>query len=226
MDDLTALTRTWPLFGLSVRTPRLELRYPVDADLMALAELSGDIHAADYLPFTGTWSRLPDGERERAVVQYHWARRGDWSAAAWRLELVVVVDGAVVGTQAVHADSFAVTRTVTTGSWLGRAHQGQGIGSEMRAAALHLAFAGLGAERAETDAYDDNGPSLGVTAKLGYRPNGDQVDVADDRRRRTLRFVLDRTVWETNRRQDVDLVGLTPCIPLFGLGSAEGDAVT
>lgn len=226
MDDRDALTGTWPLFGLAVRTPRLELRYPDDADLMALADLSGDIHAPDYLPFTGTWSRLPDGERERAVVQYHWARRGDWSATAWRLELVVVVDGTVVGTQAVHADDFALTRTVTTGSWLGRAHQGQGIGSEMRAAALHLAFAGLDAERAETDAYDDNGPSLGVTAKLGYRPNGDQIDVAEGQRRRTLRFVLDRADWEGRRRTDIDIVGLASCLPLFGLGGAEGDAVT
>ena len=117
MDDRRALTGTWPLFGLVVRTPRLELRYPDDADLVALAALSGDIHAPDHLPFTGTWSRLPDGERERAVVQYHWGRRGDWAAAAWRLELVVVVDGTVVGTQAVHGDDFALTRTVTTGSW-------------------------------------------------------------------------------------------------------------
>ena len=83
MDDRTQLTRLWPLFGLSVRTPRLELRYPTDADLLALAALSGDIHDPDFLPFSGTWSLLPDGERERAVLQYHWSRRGDWSATRW-----------------------------------------------------------------------------------------------------------------------------------------------
>jgi RimJ/RimL family protein N-acetyltransferase len=226
MDDRDALAAVWPLFGLSVRTPRVVLRYPTDSDLLALAALSGDIHAADYLPFQGTWSKLPDGERQQTVLQYHWGRRGGWSTVAWRLELVVLVEDEVVGTQAVHGDDFAITRTVTTGSWLGRAHQGKGIGTEMRSASLHLAFAGLGADRAETDAYEDNSPSLGVTAKLGYQPNGDQIAVADGQRRRTVRFVLDRADWEATRRGDIEVSGVEACRPLFGLGAAEGDAVT
>jgi RimJ/RimL family protein N-acetyltransferase len=225
MDDRAALARLWPLFGLSVRTPRVELRYPSDTDLLALAGLSGDIHDADFLPFSGTWSLLPDGERERTVLQYHWGRRGDWSPMMWRLGLVAVVGGEVVGMQATHGDDFAITRTVTTGSWLGRAHQGQGVGSEMRAAVLHLAFAGLGAERAETDAVEDNGPSLGVTTKLGYRPNGDQIDATNGKRTRLLRFVLDRPDWEAIRRDDIEVVGLDACLPLFGLGTPGGDAI-
>ncbi len=41
---------------------------------------------------------------------------------------------------------------MTTGSWLGRAHQGRGLGKEMRQAALHIIFAGLGAQQAVTRA--------------------------------------------------------------------------
>lgn len=226
MDDRTTLTGAWPLFGLAVRTPRLELRYPTDAELVALAGLSGDIHDPDFLPFSGTWSLLPDGERERAVLQYHWARRGDWRTAAWRLELVAVVDGEVVGTQGMMADDFTITRTVTTGSWLGRPHQGRGLGQEMRAAVLHLAFAGIGAERAETDAVEDNGPSLGVTSKLGYRANGDVIDATNGKRTRLLRFALDRSGWEAIRRDDIEVLGLEPCLDLFGLGTREGDEIT
>lgn len=225
MDDRAELARVWPLFGLSVRTPRLELRYPTDADLLALAALSGDIHDASFMPFSGTWSLLPDGERDRAVLQYHWGRRGDWSPTWWRLELIVLVDSEVAGTQAVHADDFAITRTVTTGSWLGRAHQGKGVGTEMRAAVLHLAFAGLGATRAETDAVEGNGPSLGVTTKLGYRPNGDSVDATSGKRTRLLRYVLDQPEWAAIRRDDIEVVGLDACLPLFGLGGPEGDAI-
>ena len=225
MDERADLAGVWPLFGLSVRTPRVELRYPTDADLLALAALSGDIHDPDFLPFSGTWSLLADGVREQAVLQYHWSRRGDWSPTRWRLELVAVVEGKVVGTQGAFADDFAITRTLTTGSWLGRAHQGKGIGTEMRAAVLHLAFAGLGAERAQTDAVDDNGPSLRVTTKLGYQPNGDQVDATNGKRTRLLRFVLDRTGWEGIRRTDIAVVGLDPCLPLFGLGTPKDDAV-
>ncbi len=225
MDDRNELADLWPLFGLSVRTPALELRYPIDTDLLALARLSGDIHDPDFLPFSGTWSLLPDGERERSVLQYHWGRRGDWSPPRWRLEMVVVVQGEVVGTQGAFADDFAVTRTLTTGSWLGRAHQGRGIGSEMRAAVLHLAFAGLGAERAQTDAVEGNGPSLGVTTKLGYRPNGDEIDATNGKRTRLLRYVLERDEWEAHRRADIEVIGLDPCRGLFGLGAPEGDAV-
>lgn len=226
MDDRSELTGAWALFGLSVRTPRLELRYPTDTDLVALAGLSGDIHDPDFMPFSGTWSLLPDGERERAVLQYHWGRRADWRRPAWRLELVAVAGGEVVGAQSAFGDDFAITRTVTTGSWLGRRHQGQGLGQEMRAAILHFAFASLGAQRAETDAVEDNGPSLGVTTKLGYRPNGDVIDATHGKRTRLLRFVLDRPGWEAIRRDDIEVVGLEPCLALFGLGSAEGDAVT
>lgn len=226
MDHRDDLARLWPLFGLCVRTPRLELRFPTDGDLVALADLSGDIHPPDLLPFSGTWSLLPDGEREQTVLQYHWGRRADWTPARWRLELVAVVDGEVVGTQGAIADEFAVTRTLTTGSWLGRAHQGRGIGSEMRAGILHLAFAGLGALRAETAAVEGNEPSLGVTRKLGYRANGDHIDATNGVRTRELRFVLDRGDWEPTRRDDIEVLGLPACLPMFGLGTAEADAVT
>ena len=226
MTDRAALTPTWPLFGVAVRTPRLELRYPTDDDLVALAALSGDIHDPGFMPFSGTWSLLPDGERERAVLQYHWSRRAEWTPSRWRLELVAAVDGEIVGTQGMFGDDFAITRTVTSGSWLGRRHQGQGIGSEMRAAVLHLAFAGLGALRAETDAVEDNAASLQVTRKLGYEANGDRIDATQGKRTRLLAFVLDRTRWEAARRSDIELIGLDPCMTLFGLGSESSDAVT
>lgn len=63
-------------------------------------------------------------------------------------------------------------REVHTGSWLGRRYQGQGIGTQMRAAVLHLALDGLGAQRAVSAAFEDNPASLGVSRKLGYRDDG------------------------------------------------------
>jgi RimJ/RimL family protein N-acetyltransferase len=61
------------------------------------------------------------------------------------LEFAVIRRGAVVGSQGVGGRDFAVLREVHTGSWLGRRYQGQGIGTQMRAAVLHMAFDGLGA---------------------------------------------------------------------------------
>jgi len=80
-----------------------------------------------------------------------------------------------MGVQDVTARDFAVRKTVVTGSWLGRAYQGRGYGTEMRAAVLTLAFDGLGADRAESGYFTGNAQSAGVSAKLGYVDNGDQI---------------------------------------------------
>jgi RimJ/RimL family protein N-acetyltransferase len=65
-----------------------------------------------------------------------------------------------VGQQEISARDFPVLREVSTFSWLGVRHHGSGIGTQMRAAVLHLAFAGLGATDAISGAFDDNIPSL------------------------------------------------------------------
>ena len=137
---------------------------------------------------------------------------------AWSWNPVVVVDGAVAGTQELAGHHFAVRRVVTSGSWLGRSFQGQGIGAEMRAAVLHLAFAGLGAVRAETDAYDDNPASLAVTRKLGYTPNGETVLAVEGKARPRAALRASRDHWALSPRSDIEIVGLAPCLPHFGAG--------
>ncbi|HEY8527000.1 MAG TPA: GNAT family N-acetyltransferase [Acidimicrobiales bacterium] len=220
-----ALQDVWPVAGLVVRTPRIELRWPSDDDLVALAELAADgVHAPDEMPFSFPWTRGTPTEVRRRVLQFHWQQRGAWTPEAWNWNPVVVADGRVVGTQGMFADDFAVRRTVATGSWLGRRFQGQGIGSEMRRAVLHLAFAGLGADRAVSDAYDDNAASLAVTRRLRYRPNGERFLAVEGQRKRALLYALDRPTWAAEvARDDVELEGLEPCLELFGAG-VEGGA--
>jgi hypothetical protein len=52
-----------------------------------------------------------------------------------------------MGVQDLIANDFGTLREVSSGSFIGLKHQGHGIGKEMRAAVLHLAFAGLGADQ-------------------------------------------------------------------------------
>ena len=209
-------TRHWPLFDLVVRTPRLELRYPDDDLLAELAELStGPIHPPATMPFGEPWSDAPPGQRGRGSLQYAWRARGNWTPERWDCPLVTVVAGVVVGTQGLHAADFARTGTVGTGSWLGLAYQGQGIGTEMRAAVLHLAFAGLGARRATSAAFDDNRASLAVSRSLGYVENGDELHVRREGAARMVRFLLTREAWEGRRRPDIAVEGLGPCLELF-----------
>jgi RimJ/RimL family protein N-acetyltransferase len=226
MELRERLTEVWPLFGLRVRTPRLELRYADDGDLLDLADLSGDIHEPEARPFAVPWNLAPtDLERRQGVLRFSWARRGTTSAASWSLTLVTVVDDEVVGMQGIAAEDFPVSRTVGSGSWLNRAHQGKGIGTEMRAAMLHLAFAGLGAVRAESGAFEDNAVSIAVSRRNGYRDNGDKLIVEGSTLRREVLFVMDRSDWEAVRRDDIEVIGLEPCLPFLGLGDAEGAAL-
>jgi len=207
----------WPLFDLRVRTPRLELRYPDDADCAELADVAArGVHDPSWTPFAITWTDVKPPEQQRNTMQFFWRCRAEWTAEDWHLPMAVVVDGHIVGSQGMHAAAFAKTRTVGTGSWLGQEFQGQGIGKEMRAAILHLAFAGLGAERAESGAWHDNAPSLGVSRALGYEENGDLVAMRRDVADRQIRLKLTRQAWAAHRRDDIEFEGLEACLPMFG----------
>jgi RimJ/RimL family protein N-acetyltransferase len=211
----------FPLVGLRLTTPRLELRLPSPEELGAMAELAADgIHDPDVMPFLVPWTDQPAGEVARSVVQHHWQQLGSWSAQRWSLNLAVFHAGVAVGQQDIRAHDFAITREVSTGSWLGRRHHGQGIGTEMRAAVLHLAFAGLGAEEAVSSAFEHNAASRAVSRKLGYQPDG--VERRAIRGTMTLdhRLRLTRATWERKHTVPVTIHGLTPCLPLLGIDAA------
>jgi RimJ/RimL family protein N-acetyltransferase len=202
-----------PLFDLRLRTPRLELRLPERAELETLREVAlTGIHPPEFMPFTVAWTDDPE---LKEFLDYHEMRRRDWSPAAWLLELGVWFEGELAGVQALESMDFAQTHTVGTGSWLGVAYQGRGIGTEMRTAVLELAFRGLGAERARSGAVDGNAASLRISEKLGYRvvgrgtvdPRGADLGHTD--------VELRRADWRPPFA--VELEALEPCLPLFGL---------
>jgi RimJ/RimL family protein N-acetyltransferase len=211
----------WPLFDLRLRTPRLELRLPTDDELVDLVAVAkAGIHPRDEMPFGVPWTDLPSPAFERGFVQYHWGRRADWTPEAWSLELMVVHDGRPIGSQGLFARNFAVLHSVATGSWLGRPHQRRGFGKEMRAAVLALAFEGLGAEVALSEAIVGNEASTAVSRWIGYEDNGigrlaPRGDVRD-----TRAFRLTRERWEELRARghypDIHIEGLEPALELFG----------
>ena len=177
------------------------------------------IHDPAVMPFNVPWTDQPSPQLERGVLQWAWRTRGSWSPEEWSLGLMVVRDGEPVGVQGMDARRFAVLRTVTTGSWLGRAHQGQGIGKEMRTAVLHLAFAGLGAELALSGAFRDNPASSAVSRALGYEDDGWDYRAPRGEAAIADRFRMTRDRWELLRRDDITIEGLGPCLELFGAGS-------
>jgi RimJ/RimL family protein N-acetyltransferase len=213
-----ALDRDWPLFGLRVATPRLSLSHPRDDELDLLnAVISKGIHDPAWMPFEIAWTDDPPDIRPRHSLQHWWRLRANWTPESWTLTMMVKEGETVVGIQDVGATNFAITREVHSGSWLGRSHQGRGIGKEMRSAILHLAFAGLGALRATSAAFEDNAASIAISRALGYRENGDDIKVRRGTPSRSIRFLLDRTTWEERRRTDIEIIGLEPCRQMFGL---------
>lgn len=209
----------WPLFRLRIETPRLVLSYPTDADLGALNALADrGIHDPDVMPFALPWTDDPPEVRPKNSLQFWWGSRASWKPTKWVLTLMVAAGPEIVGVQDLHATDFAITRQVETGSWLGQSYQGQGIGREMRAAILHFAFDGLGAERAISGAFEDNPASLRVSRALGYVENGDDLVARRGLPARVIRLRLDRATWERNRRDDIRIYGLEACLPMFGLG--------
>ncbi len=208
----------WPLLGLRLTTPRLELHLPSDDELGELADLvAAGIHRPGTTPFLVSWPYSPPAERARAFLQQQWLDRGSWSAAAWSLGLAVFCDGRAVGMQGLSATDFAPLRQVSTFSWLGVRHHGHGMGTEMRAAVLHLAFAGLGAAEATSGAFEDNQPSLRVSARLGYESDGIERLAAGGRATTTNRLRLSRSRWQAFHQVPVTVAGLEPCLPMFGL---------
>jgi RimJ/RimL family protein N-acetyltransferase len=217
MGARASLTDAWPLFGLRLRTERLELRLPTDDELIELMDLARvGIHPPDEMPFGVAWSTLPSPAFERGFMQHHWTMRGSWLPTDWTLNLTVEFEGVPVGTQTLGAREFAIHRTVSTGSWLGLEYQRRGFGREMRAAVLGLAFDGLGARVAESSAFLDNAASNAVSHALGYAENGLGSLAPNGIARATQNFRMTDEMWRARPRPPLTIEGLDACRELFG----------
>lgn len=209
----------WPFFDLRVVTPRLELVAIDDSVGVELAQLAAKgVHDPGFMPFAFEWTDVPSPQLERNTLQFYWRTRAAVSPAEWTVDMAVRAEGRIVGTTGMIARSFATLRTFETGSWLGREFQGRGLGKEMRIAMLHLGFLGFGGHTATTAAFDDNGPSLGVTRSLGYEPNGTASRVRRGEAATSLLFTMTREHFEAHlRRDDIELHGVEACLPVLGL---------
>ena len=213
----------WPLYAMRLTTGDLELRYPTEAELPAFVDIiEAGIHPPGEMPFGIPWTDEPPAKRNVASYQWWMGSRGRWSADEWFLTMGVWENGRAVGFQDLRAERFKVYRTVATGSWLGQAFQGRGVGKLMRQAILALAFDHLGAEVAETEAFLDNPASNKVSLAVGYEPNGFGRLAPHDTPRETQRFRLTLEGWRARPRPQVTVEGLEACRSLFGLETAPG----
>jgi RimJ/RimL family protein N-acetyltransferase len=208
----------WPLRHLVLRTPRLELRPDDDAGLLELVDVAyRGVHDPAEMPFGVPWTDAPPEELGRNAMQFFWSQRTALRPDNWSIHFLIRLDGTVIGTQGIRSEDFAITREVSTGSWIGLRHQRQGIGTEMRAAVLLFAFDHLGARIARSGAFLDNFASLGVSRKLGYVPDGTATHVRRGEPATQQRLLLTRDAF-VRPQWTVEVKGLTDdCRALLGL---------
>jgi RimJ/RimL family protein N-acetyltransferase len=205
------------LYGLRLRTPRLVLRLGERAELEALAHVaSAGIHPPDEMPFAVPWTDASNEPRfVEDFVAFHERRLAEWAPESWALNLLAFHEGAPVGSQGLRATQFATDRSVDTGSWLGAASQGRGLGTEMRAAVLELAFERLGARVAQSGWLESGAAqSASASARLGYREVGTHLEAPRGEPVPHHDLVLARAEWTCPIA--VEIVGVEPCLPLFG----------
>lgn len=201
-----------PLGALRVVTPMLTLQWPSASDQAELLDvIERGIHDPSFMPFGNAWTDTPVATRNAESLA-RWTRlRQTWSLDNWTWCGAVRVQGRLVGVQDLMATSFSQTHAVTTGSWLGREFHGRGLGAEMRAAIVHLAFAGLDAATATSGYLDGNEPSRRIAASLGYVDAGYKELTVRGEPRRQYDVCLSREVWECRRRDDIHIEGLDAC---------------
>ena len=203
-----------------VATPRIELVGATDEQLERLQLLVWAGKAtAEPAPFDDPMSLYEEDPdvRVRKWLQGIWRGRGSVTPDFWRLHFVVLFEGQPVGMQDLIGDQFSTYGTVVSFSWLSSDLRRRGLGAEMRQAILHLAFEGLGAKEATTEAFLDNAGSNGVSRAVGYQENG--VTWATRRGEPGLmqRWRIAQTDWLDHRRGDIELHGVDNLKEALGL---------
>jgi RimJ/RimL family protein N-acetyltransferase len=202
-----------PLHSLRVRTPRLELRLPTEAELVELYEVAAaGIHPPEEMPFALAWT---DHLTLESFLAYHHSSRETWTPESWTLDLGTWVEGVLAGVQGIGATAFAENRTIGTGSWLSQRFQRLGVGTEMRGAVVELAFRELGATAVTSSAFEASTASRRVSEKLGYRVVGQDTMSPRGVPLPHLQLRLEREQWPGAPFR-VDVEGIERCLPLFG----------
>jgi RimJ/RimL family protein N-acetyltransferase len=210
-----------PLYELRLKTPRLELRLGNREELAALALLAQEgIHPPEEMPFATAWTdRSGEEGFVESFVEFHEAALRDWQLEKWLLNLLVFVDAVPAGSQTIGSENFASTRTVGTGSWLGKRFQRQGLGTEMRAAVLELAFQALGAEAATSGAIVGNEASKRVSEKLGYTITGTSTVSPRGKPLAHYDLRIERDAWASP--VPIEIAGLDGCLALFAVSESS-----
>lgn len=135
------------------------------ADLDALWAAFSDAETLRY------WSHEPFTTREQAAEYLAGIARVRAEGTLFQWAIADRDSDALLGTVTLYGWDRA-HRRAEIGFLLGRAHWGRGLASDAVRTALAFAFSEMGLHRVEADVDPENGASLGLLARLGFREEG------------------------------------------------------
>ncbi|TPK42261.1 GNAT family N-acetyltransferase [Mesorhizobium sp. B2-5-4] len=162
-------------------TARLVLRAPGERDIPAWFARASDVESAS-LAGDPVADDISAGKRWLALARQRFADR---KAIKWSIDQAGVSEA--IGTTTL---SFAIdAKAAALGFVLGRAHWGQGLGSEAAREVIRYAFETLALDHLTAEAAARNVASLRILAKLGFKHIESFVDESDGEH--CERFALD-----------------------------------
>lgn len=224
MSPSRTLEEVYPPFGLRVTCGDLVLRGITDELIMPLVEVARrGVHdkGEEENPLGFDWTAAPPRYLAINYARWAWGHRVNFTRDSFILALAVEYQGEIVGVQEGKGEKFPVTRSVSTGSWLGREFQGRGIGTLMRQVFCTFLIDQLGTQEVISGAFTDNPASQRVSEKTGYVRNGIH------RIPRGTRSAADSLMYRltpgtlVRPKEPVEVEGLEPLRRFLGL---EGDA--
>jgi len=177
-----------PVFT-ALATDRLTLRPWRDEDVPALHRLLNDwevIRTLARVPFPYA---VQDAEKWVAT-----ARERAQDGSAYHLAITGSDNGTEHLVGGIGVQVFADKRMAGFGYWVGRRYWGHGVATEAAGRLVRWALANLPIDRIEAAAFTDNGASIAVLRRIGFKHVGEgmQMSVAHGKQRRVLRFAATR----------------------------------
>jgi RimJ/RimL family protein N-acetyltransferase len=200
---------------LRITTPRLILRIPTNEEVTALAQIAlegiqpkGEPHFQSDELYDKSLDKIESFLREHVNKNIV-----EWNKKNWQLPFAIFSEDKPIGMITVYAKDFPIAGGFGCGYWLGIAHQGKGLGTEMLQAVLSLGFDGLHAREAYVGAWSDNVASLRIMEKLGFIFNGEYWMARQGQPVKDIRMKLSREKWV--KPSDVFIERLDSCLECF-----------
>lgn len=164
------------LRDLRIVTSRLQLRLADSSEWQTYAAaIAGRVVPPESTHFVGAWAQLVSPRFEQEFVAARDRTLSTCTRDRWGIELGAFAGTQLVGQASLYARDWPVSREVITASGVHPDRRARGLGTEMRAAVLLLAFDVLGANVAWSGASVDNVASNRISEKLGYELVGHET---------------------------------------------------